>query len=98
MIFLILLFSVPFIYWKTRKPPPQEQEPMELDILYTKILMIHIEEEDGHEFYINAVNYIKNKQYQKALDEMNELACFTDNMEIYDVITDLKKQIAQKEE
>lgn len=97
MIFLILLFSVPFIYWKTRKSP-QEQEPMELDILYTKILMIQIEEKEGHELYINAVNYIKNKEYQKALDEMNELAYFTDNMEIYDVITDLKKQITEQEE
>ena len=60
--------------------------------------MIHIYEQEGQEFYINAVNYIKNKEYQKALDEMNELAYFTDNMEIFDVITDLKKQIAQKEE
>ena len=98
MLFLILLFSVPFIYWNMTKPPPQEQEPMKLDILYTKLLMIDIEEKEGYEMYQKALNYIKDKEYQKALDEMNELAYFTDNMEIFDIITDLKKQITEQEE
>ena len=96
MLFLLLLFSVPFIYWNmTKPPPPQEQE---LDILYTKLVMIDIEEKEGQELYQNALNYIKDKEYQKALNEMNELAYFTDNMEIFDIITDLKKQITEQEE
>jgi hypothetical protein len=60
--------------------------------------MIDIEEKEGQELYQNALNYIKDKEYQKALDEMNELAYFTDNMEIFDIITDLKKQITEQEE